>query len=98
MRAKRTRKKTMISFLLNSPELAAEWDPTNPFGPETVSVSSHKKVKWICSKDPSHKWEAEKKLGPLLPGETEYQAMVRFGYDRIWDCGKKKWELKCLQK
>ena len=36
----------------------------------------------------------EKKLGPLLPGETEYQAMVRFGYDRIWDCGKKKWEMK----
>jgi hypothetical protein len=35
----------------------------------------------------------EAKLGPLLPDETEYQAMLRFGYDRIWDCGKKKWAL-----
>src|SRR5271166_4507531 len=33
------------------------------------------------------------KLGPMMPGEIEWEAMQRFGYDRIWDCGKKKWEL-----
>lgn len=28
-----------------------------------------------------------RRLGPLLDGETEWQAMRRFGYDRVWDCG-----------
>lgn len=27
--------------------------------------------------------------------QTEYQRALELGYDRIWDCGKKKWELKC---
>ena len=31
------------------------------------------------------------KLGPMLPNETEYQAMLRFKYHRIWDCGKVRW-------
>jgi len=39
------------------------------------------------------KEKIEKKLGPLLPGETEWEAMQRFGYDRIWDCGLKRWVL-----
>jgi len=33
-------------------------------------------------------------LGSILPGETEWEAMLRFRYDRIWDCGLVKWELK----
>lgn len=33
------------------------------------------------------------KYGPLLPNETEWEAMVRNRYDRIWDCGLIKWEL-----
>lgn len=33
----------------------------------------------------------EEKLGPILEGEGEYEAMVRFGYDRIWDCGLDRW-------
>lgn len=36
----------------------------------------------------------ESKFGKLLPNETEYRAMLRFGYDRVWDCGKKKWLLR----
>jgi len=35
----------------------------------------------------------KKHLGPLEPGETEAKAMERFGFYRIWDCGKIKWEL-----
>lgn len=35
----------------------------------------------------------EKKLGALHPDETEREAMYRFGFHRIWDCGKEKWEL-----
>lgn len=31
-----------------------------------------------------------KTLG-ILPNETEYQAMLRHGYDRIWDCGLDRW-------
>jgi hypothetical protein len=34
-----------------------------------------------------------KKFGPLLPDETEWDAMQRLGFDRIWDCGKVKWML-----
>lgn len=39
------------------------------------------------------KEKIEKKLGPLFPGETEWEAMQRFGYDRIWDCGLRRWVL-----
>lgn len=43
-----------------------------------------------------HRWgfrksELEKKFGPLLEGETEWAAMQRFGYDRVWDCGTSVW-------
>lgn len=31
------------------------------------------------------------RLGPLLPDETEAAAMTRFGYAKIWDCGKERW-------
>jgi hypothetical protein len=34
-----------------------------------------------------------KKFGQLLPNDTEYSAMCRNGYDRIWDCGKVRWAL-----
>jgi hypothetical protein len=37
------------------------------------------------------KFKIEKKFGPLLEGETEFQATSRLGYLRIWDCGLKKW-------
>lgn len=33
----------------------------------------------------------ESRLGPILSGETEYDAMKRFGFDRIWDCGLDRW-------
>ena len=36
----------------------------------------------------------ESKLGPMLPGETEFEAMIRFGFHRIWDYGKKRWSIK----
>lgn len=36
-----------------------------------------------------------KKLGPLLSQETEAQAMYRFGYHRIWDCGLDRWLWTC---
>ena len=32
-----------------------------------------------------------KKFGPMLPGETEWQAMQRLRFDRIWDCGLCRW-------
>ena len=35
----------------------------------------------------------EKKLGPILEGETEAQAMKRFGYHRVWDAGLQRWVL-----
>jgi len=31
------------------------------------------------------------KLGALLPHETEYDAMRRFKFERIWDCGLDRW-------
>lgn len=37
------------------------------------------------------KADIARKLGPLLPGETEAAAMQRFGYGRIWDCGLRCW-------
>jgi hypothetical protein len=57
---------------------------------------------------PSYSYFREGTKGPLLykstfrkeripgiaPGETEWAAMQRLGYDRIWDCGKVKWELQ----
>lgn len=33
----------------------------------------------------------ESKLGPILPGESERAAMQRFGFFRVWDCGKQRW-------
>lgn len=37
------------------------------------------------------------RLGPLLPGETEWEAMKRFGFDRIWDCGLMRWVIELGQ-
>jgi hypothetical protein len=28
------------------------------------------------------------------PDETEWEIMQRNGWDRIWDCGKKRWEME----
>lgn len=39
------------------------------------------------------KEKIEKNLGPINDQETEWEAMQRFGYDRIWDCGLVKWVL-----
>lgn len=39
------------------------------------------------------KEKIEQKLGPILDGETEWEAMQRFGYDRVWDCGLQRWKL-----
>ena len=33
----------------------------------------------------------EQKLGPLQDGETESQAMSRFGWYKVWDCGLDRW-------
>jgi DNA-binding CsgD family transcriptional regulator len=35
------------------------------------------------------------KIEDIKDDETEWEAMRRNGWDRIWDCGKKKWVLKC---
>lgn len=37
------------------------------------------------------------RFGPLLPDETEWEAMKRFGYDRIWDCGYQRWVMGLCQ-
>jgi hypothetical protein len=44
-----------------SPEVAAEWHPTKNGAllPSQVSVQSHKKVWWLCSKDSTHEWVAK---------------------------------------
>lgn len=40
------------------PTLAAELHPDNPMSPEDVYAYSILPVKWRCSKDPTHEWEA----------------------------------------
>ena len=39
----------------------------------------------------------KKKLEKLYPGidtdKTEWEIVQELGYDRIWDCGKIKWQL-----
>jgi hypothetical protein len=41
------------------PHLLAEWDfEKNEVRPGEVTAGSHKKVWWICSKNPEHGWEA----------------------------------------
>lgn len=48
-------------------------------------------------KGESRRWHKshyrKSKIEGILPEETEWQAMQRLKYDRIWDCGKKKWVL-----
>jgi very-short-patch-repair endonuclease len=43
------------------PGLAAEWDPANPVGPWHVRPYGRTTFtpRWICSVDPSHRWEAD---------------------------------------
>lgn len=40
------------------PELIKEWDPENKIKPTEISSGSTKKIKWICSKNVLHKYEA----------------------------------------
>jgi len=42
------------------PDLAEEWHPDNPKGPEEYSYGSEARVKWKCKNDPCgcHVWEA----------------------------------------
>lgn len=41
------------------PEVAKEWDySTNELSPNEVPVHSVKRVNWVCSINPEHKWEA----------------------------------------
>jgi len=48
------------SFGALYPEKAKEWHPTKngDLTPWDVSYGSHKKVWWLCSKNPQHAWEA----------------------------------------
>lgn len=41
------------------PDLKIEWDLSNDITPEEVLLGSTKIVKWICSKNFLHKWEAK---------------------------------------
>lgn len=42
-----------------------------------------------------HKLKIKKeRLSNYEPGKTEWQLMKELGYDRIWDCGKIKYEIK----
>ena len=38
-----------------------------------------------------HKANFRKSRLEMLPGETEREATLRPGYDRIWDCGLVRW-------
>ena len=40
------------------PELVKEWDPENKLKPSEISRGSTKKIKWMCSQNPLHKYEA----------------------------------------
>lgn len=40
------------------PHLAEEWSPENTTSPEEVSAGSSRKVRWTCSAEGSHRWEA----------------------------------------
>lgn len=42
------------------PEIAAEWDyeTNNGLTPDLIVSKSNKKMNWICSRDPSHRWPA----------------------------------------
>lgn len=40
-----------------------------------------------------NKKELKRRLGGLFLNETQWQAVRRLGYDRIWDCGKQLWSL-----
>jgi len=48
------------SLLYVNPTLASEWDYEGnyPLTPDMVQPGSELKVKWICSKNPEHKWES----------------------------------------
>ena len=59
---------------------------TKEYGPDYCYFKNNK----IYSKQSMTK----KKL-QCADTQTEYQRALELGYDRIWDCGKKKWELKC---
>lgn len=41
-----------------------------------------------------HKFGFRKDRIGALPGESEWKAALRLGYDRIWDCGKDRWVLE----
>jgi hypothetical protein len=41
-----------------------------------------------------HRSNFKKSQIEVLPGETEWEAMQRLGYDRIWDCGIERWTWK----
>ena len=42
------------SLAVLRPDLAAEWDPQNTISPEEITVSSNKKVGWICKENLTH--------------------------------------------
>jgi len=48
------------SLLYVNPTLAAEWDYEGnyPLTPDMVQPGTELKVKWICSKNPEHRWES----------------------------------------
>lgn len=51
-------------------------------------------TKKACDTKRWHKSNFRKeKIPGIQPTETEWQAMQRLGYDRVWDCGLKRWTL-----
>jgi very-short-patch-repair endonuclease len=46
------------SFATLYPDLISEWDKLNKLSPYKISPNSSKIVKWICGKNPVHKWAA----------------------------------------
>lgn len=57
IRARNPKKPFLAEF---SPELAKEWHPTKngTLTPDKVKAGSSQKAWWICSKNPSHEWDA----------------------------------------
>src|SRR3989338_3166934 len=61
---------THNSLQVKYPDLCRQWHPDNTLSPSDVTHSSHKVVKWICSINPRHIWNASinSRTGPNKSG------------------------------
>ena len=62
--------------------------------PPTYWYTKYRNDRYRVQKSAYRRARIEKTLGPILEGETEEEAMYRFGFSRIYDCGRQRWILK----